>query len=205
MTLEEFRSRRADQKRAAIVAAATRLFAERGFDRVSMATLAEEAGVSTATVYRHYEDKADLFGAVLDALVEEFLPRRREPGPPGDDPPLTELCLRYGRLLSTPRVVGLVRAVVANSEATEGFRLRLAKHGKAIFAGEFGREIRRLARDGGLEKGIDVERARSELQGMIEHYTLVRGLLFGQRPGPRKLREVVEGCLETWHARWAEH
>ncbi|MDJ0788469.1 MAG: TetR/AcrR family transcriptional regulator [Myxococcota bacterium] len=203
MSLEDFRARRADQKRTAIVEAASELFAERGVDRVSMAAIANAAGVSTATVYRHFEDKEDLFGAVLDRLVADVLTADEAPPANGNDG-LLAVAFRYGRLLSQPRVQGLVRAVISSRGGSGGLADRLGRHGKAIFAKEFRREIRRLEDEGAVDPEIDLDRARSELQGMIEHYTLTRGLLFDQRPSPRKLREQVEDSVETWFARWGK-
>jgi TetR/AcrR family transcriptional regulator len=48
-----------------ILAAAETLFAEHGFDAVSMNTIAEAAGVSKANVFHHFISKNDLYLAVL--------------------------------------------------------------------------------------------------------------------------------------------
>ncbi|HBE91853.1 MAG TPA: TetR/AcrR family transcriptional regulator, partial [Gammaproteobacteria bacterium] len=45
----------------AILDAATRLFAERGFDGVSMRQVSEAAGVSKANIYHHFESKEALY------------------------------------------------------------------------------------------------------------------------------------------------
>lgn len=60
------RSRRTD-----IVRAATRLFANKGINGVSMADVAKAADLRTASVYRHFHDKEDLFEAVLHFLLDE--------------------------------------------------------------------------------------------------------------------------------------
>lgn len=67
-TMEEDASRslRAANKRAAILTAARDLFVRSGVDRVSMDTVAAEAGVSKATVYSYFGDKQHLFLAILD-------------------------------------------------------------------------------------------------------------------------------------------
>ena len=41
--------------------AAMRLFQEQGYGAVSMDAIAREAGVSKATIYAHFADKAELF------------------------------------------------------------------------------------------------------------------------------------------------
>jgi AcrR family transcriptional regulator len=60
------------QTRARILEVATRLFLERGYDAVTVAEVAREAGVSSVTVFNHFPRKEDLF---LDRAVDavEFL------------------------------------------------------------------------------------------------------------------------------------
>ena len=49
------------ETRARILAAATRLFLDRGYDTVTVAEIAREAGVSSVTVFNHFPRKEDLF------------------------------------------------------------------------------------------------------------------------------------------------
>lgn len=55
------------RKRSAIVHAARKLFLEGGYAKTSMDSIAEAAGVGIKTVYRHFENKDDLFSAVMYA------------------------------------------------------------------------------------------------------------------------------------------
>src|SRR3954470_21987394 len=48
------------QTRAKISQVATQLFLERGFDDVTVAEVAREAGVSSVTVFKHFPRKEDL-------------------------------------------------------------------------------------------------------------------------------------------------
>jgi TetR/AcrR family transcriptional repressor of mexJK operon len=59
-------------REARLVETAAALFMERGFDATSVDAVAEAAGVSKATVYSHYQDKADLFAAVLRRQINEL-------------------------------------------------------------------------------------------------------------------------------------
>ena len=64
--------------RTRALAAATRLFAERGFDGTSIQLIADAVGVSKPAVLHHFPSKEDLRRAVLDAIVEHWqavLPR----------------------------------------------------------------------------------------------------------------------------------
>src|ERR1700678_4167148 len=56
---------------AAILEAATDLFAERGPAATSIRDIAERAGVNHGLVFRHFGTKEQLFGAVLNNLGAE--------------------------------------------------------------------------------------------------------------------------------------
>jgi TetR/AcrR family transcriptional regulator, transcriptional repressor of aconitase len=63
------RSRGQKTTRERILASAERLFAERGFERVSMPAIARASGVTAGAIYKHFESKADLlFEVVRSAL-----------------------------------------------------------------------------------------------------------------------------------------
>lgn len=62
------------EKRAAILAAAARLFIDRGYDATSMDAVAAEAGVSKLTVYNHFSDKENLFREAVAFVGEKYLP-----------------------------------------------------------------------------------------------------------------------------------
>jgi AcrR family transcriptional regulator len=76
------RERKKQQTRQLIAETARRLFAERGFDRVTVAEIAREADVAEKTVFNYFPTKEDLFYSRLEAFQEELLAaiRTREPG-----------------------------------------------------------------------------------------------------------------------------
>jgi AcrR family transcriptional regulator len=57
-----------EQTRRLIADTAWRLFADRGFDRVSVAEIAREAQVAEATVFNYFRTKEDLFYSRLEAF-----------------------------------------------------------------------------------------------------------------------------------------
>ncbi|MEV7117190.1 TetR/AcrR family transcriptional regulator [Kitasatospora griseola] len=62
----------AARNRAAVLAAAARLFAEHGVDAVSMDQVATAAGVGKGTLFRRFGDKSGLAVALLDAREREL-------------------------------------------------------------------------------------------------------------------------------------
>src|SRR5258708_3180499 len=76
------RQRKKQQTRQAIYEAARRLFAARGFERITVAEVAREANVSEVTVFNYFPTKEDLFYAGMHFFEEELLEavRRRKPG-----------------------------------------------------------------------------------------------------------------------------
>lgn len=59
-------------RRAVLLASAARLFAERGFDRVSIEDLGAAAGISGPAVYRHFPSKQSVLAALLVGASENL-------------------------------------------------------------------------------------------------------------------------------------
>jgi AcrR family transcriptional regulator len=59
--------------REAILQATHEVLCEQGYDDASTARIAERAGVSKSVLYHHYDDKDDLFRALLDATLSAFV------------------------------------------------------------------------------------------------------------------------------------
>jgi AcrR family transcriptional regulator len=84
----------AARNRKLILAAAQRLFEERGVDQVSMDAIAIEAGVGKGTLFRRFGDRSGLVHSLLDTREREFqesIIRGEPPLGPGADP-VDRLC-----------------------------------------------------------------------------------------------------------------
>lgn len=62
--------KRSQQK---ILRAATRLFAEEGYEHTSMSLVAKKAKVSKGLIYNYYESKVELLKAVTEKIMEEAM------------------------------------------------------------------------------------------------------------------------------------
>jgi TetR/AcrR family acrAB operon transcriptional repressor len=82
------------ETRARLLDAAEQLFHERGVSRSSLQDIAQAAGVTRGAVYWHFEDKVQLFNAMMERAtmpLEEDFEASVSPGP---DRPLDDLRLR---------------------------------------------------------------------------------------------------------------
>jgi AcrR family transcriptional regulator len=70
MAEEKLSGKAATQAR--ILTAATELFLKQGYERTTVAEVAQCAGVSRATVFWHFSDKEGLFREAFNRLVEPF-------------------------------------------------------------------------------------------------------------------------------------
>jgi AcrR family transcriptional regulator len=106
------RERKKQQTRQLIADTARRLFAERGFDDVTVAEIAREADVAEKTVFNYFATKEDLFYSRLEAFEEELLDaiRAREPG--------ETILAAFRRFLLQPRGVFAMKSPGGDGEAT---------------------------------------------------------------------------------------
>ncbi|HWA64804.1 MAG TPA: helix-turn-helix domain-containing protein [Mycobacteriales bacterium] len=75
MTGKSRREEYAAQTRAAVIAAAVELFADKGYAATTMDAVAAQARVAKGGVYHHFANKAELFEATFIAMEERLLGR----------------------------------------------------------------------------------------------------------------------------------
>ncbi len=92
------RERKKEQKRGRLKDAALELFAERGFDDVTVDEVAERAEVSKSTLFRYFETKEDLILADTRGHGDAFLAAFAER--PVDEPVLSSLRAAVHSLVS---------------------------------------------------------------------------------------------------------
>ena len=101
-------------KAEAVLAAAEGAFLAHGFGAVSMDVIAREAGVSKATVYAHFANKEELFGAVIARLSERrFHGFSAEALDPRDiEASLLTIASRFLDLVLSPEAIALNRTII---------------------------------------------------------------------------------------------
>jgi AcrR family transcriptional regulator len=118
MNLPSPRQRRKDARPAELTAAALELFVERGYAATRLDDVAARAGVSKGTLYLYFNNKEDLFRAVIvdgvvplleagEALLEQYR----------DDPErlLREILLSWWQLVGESAVGGILKLMIAEA------------------------------------------------------------------------------------------
>jgi TetR/AcrR family transcriptional repressor of mexJK operon len=102
-------------KRAAILAAASRVFVEQGYGAASMDAIARVAGVSKQTIYSHFGGKEALFEAIIRDKCGHLLQPLFVPEVRGADPVrlLTEIAERFLALVLASGNIEFFRVIVA--------------------------------------------------------------------------------------------
>jgi AcrR family transcriptional regulator len=178
MSRVEFIARRAAQKRAAILAAARVRFAADGLEGAAMERIAAEAGVSTATLYRQFPSKLDLFAAVLRGGAAAFEAALHAPGADANlRKRIAALAHAYAALLDDDAAAGALRAVFAAAPTAPEVAAAFYDSVKMRVAGAV-----RAATDAAEKAGLVCAQGgdpSAHLMGMIEHPILWRRLLAG--------------------------
>jgi TetR/AcrR family fatty acid metabolism transcriptional regulator len=75
-----------DSKRTIIIEAATRVFAEKGYQYATMSEIAKESGIATGLTYSYFKNKLDILFSIILAFWKEMNQLSKERLPPIRDP-----------------------------------------------------------------------------------------------------------------------
>jgi AcrR family transcriptional regulator len=182
----DWRARKRDETHQRIYETGMRLFAERGFDRVSVGDIAREAKVSVPTFYAHYENKEHI---VMQMPSQDEVDRILSAQP--SDVPLAER-IRSGILAwiehYSPEERGQLLARWRIVVATPGLRNQAATFERAT-AGLVSDALKADAEPGSSPVAMDVVVAAS-----LSAYTQII-LRWAEADGRLSLEEVAEDVL----------
>lgn len=197
-----YHQRVAREKRALIVGAATALFLELGYDRTSLAQIAERSGVSRATLFKQFPTKAALFDAIV---TESWSTAADDDPPPAGDlvAGLGTLGRRYAALLTQPRMTDLFRIVIAELPRFPELAQAQFSQGKMPYF-ESVRSYLLAEQAAGTVRTDDAELAATQFLGMISNYVFWPTLLVpGWEVSDERVAEVVDEAVRTTAARYA--
>jgi AcrR family transcriptional regulator len=145
MNATRTQAQRSEQTRAALIAAARRLFAERGYAEVGTEEIVREAGVTRGALYHHFDGKRDLMRAVYEQLEQELSQQFAASVTPGAEPlqvlregaeTFLDQCLEREvqqiALLDAPAVLGWEEWREINARYALGLIEGVLRHGMEI-------------------------------------------------------------------------
>jgi TetR/AcrR family transcriptional repressor of mexJK operon len=180
---------RSERKHAAIVAAATDVFLEKGYTGTSMDEIAAVAAVSKQTVYKHFADKERLFSEIVTNTVNEAADRvhaevHRLAESTNVERDLRELARRQLRLVMQPRVLKLRRLVIAEASRFPELGRTFYERGPARTIASVTVAFARLARRGLLTLE-DPELAAAHFNWLVMSIPLNQAMLLGDDTTPK--------------------
>jgi TetR/AcrR family transcriptional regulator, mexJK operon transcriptional repressor len=192
----------ARSKRERVVDAAAKLFVSQGFGATGMDSIAEEAGVSKATLYSYYRDKSTLFADVMHRMCDEMGGARPE-DLAGDTPEATLSAVATLGLHKVMETIdrGLLPRAVAEAREFPELGKKFWESGparlEAFVAGYFADAKRRR-----ILAVKDPQGAAARFVGLMTGMYLLP-MLMGVRGRPseadlrRDIDELVSGFLST--------
>ena len=192
-------------KRRQILAGASKVFMDMGFDGASMGEIARAAGVSKGTLYVYFADKSRLFEAIVaqetleqGRLSFNFDPERDVPTT------LRDFGQNYINLICRPGGGSAIRTVMAIAE-------RMPDVGRRYYENVLEKTINSLARY--LETHVaandvaieDCQLAASQFMMMCQA-SLFLPFIFqaAPPPSPERIAEVVESATQMFLAKYGK-
>jgi AcrR family transcriptional regulator len=160
------RSRRGERTRASLVQAARQVFERDGYLDARISDITEEAGVSSGSFYTYFDDKEEVFAAVVDAVQEDMLhPHVKERVGEAEVTALIDASNRE-YLRSYKRNARLMALFEQVAQIDEEFRELRRKRGSA-FADRNAKLIRQLQAEDRVDAEIDPQVTALALSAMV--------------------------------------
>lgn len=192
-------------KRDAILDGARAQFLAKGFERTTMESVAEAAGVSKVTIFNHFRDKASLLEATVEREAH-WLEQAVVTAESGGGDPLSQLA-KCGEalleLLLNPDVLALDRLLSAEpyrgSDLVRRFFAAGPKRGREMVAQLIGDAVRR-----GVMQTHDLHQAADDLLALWIGATWREEIALGLRSRPRRqqirarVRRGLDGIVRLY-------
>jgi AcrR family transcriptional regulator len=185
------RSKSSSDTASRIVAAATSLFAVKGFKGVSIKDISETAGVNIAAVNYHFNSKENLFLHIIEQFLSElFVSARKTLVSPINAVDLNvrlEIFVRQTieAIIRQPDVISIIQREMARSNSI--FQKTILKHRESLII-----FLHEAKTNGLIAPDVDASFAAEYLMGQIAQASRrdsIKKDLFGRTPAAEKFRD----------------
>ena len=184
------KAERREATRAALVAAARELFAERGYAAVGTEEVVQRAGVTRGALYHHFADKRDLFRAVYEQTEQEIVAAiAAQMAEAAQDDPWEVLAIGTRAFLDAVSDPALMRIGLLDGPAVLGW----AEWREIGMKYGFGLVVAGLQaiKDAGQLRGDDVQALAHLMVGTLGE----AAMLVANAEDPRAARQEIERAL----------
>ena len=187
---------KARRTREAILKAALEMFLVRGYQRTTMADVAESAGVSLGAVYQYFRDRSDLVAAIIQVGMQTMMSRvdvtwRVSEGRPGLERVLANYAAAFEQ---APGVARVWEEVCQVDPDMADLRRSLGR----IFQRSLEAELRRAQAAGSARRDIDPAVAVTALAGMVDRHCYVTYVFDPPDGGPPPAEETGRVLADLW-------
>lgn len=189
--------KRTQQKQRDIIQAAVEEFRQHGFEGARITRVAESAGVSSRTLYKHFPGKEALFDAIIEKVVLQTgaIPSRHyEDGHPLK-PQLIEALTLYMNAITDDEYMGLNRVMM--SEYLRDRELALRVFERAEMHNNPIRTLLKEAIDAGALREVDAAYATNQLTASMKAFFFWPRFIIGQE-APENGEAIIEDCVEMF-------
>lgn len=194
-------------KRLALLAAARKLFLERGSEAVTMDQVLSRAGVSRATLYSNFADKGELLAAVIDAESERIVTGQWANG--HLEQLVEETLIRLGakllRFIAEADTLAFERLIAQAALADPGYGTRFFAVGPGRVRGVV-MAIIHAGQERGELRPCDAEAAANDLLGLWQGFWRLE-IQYSHRPAadPAELDRLVRHGVRQFLRLYSAH
>jgi AcrR family transcriptional regulator len=186
MSVKSLRDENAEKTRAALMAAARELFAERGYADVSAEEIVKKARVTRGALYHHFKDKQDLFEQVCEEVGAEIDRRVLDAGMPlAETDPWRGMLVGIDAFLDACTEGAFHRIVLVDAPAVAGWD-EWRKHAEAHMLG-----LIRLGLQLSMDAGAITKQPVDVLAAMVFSILNEGGMLIGHADDRKAARKQV--------------
>ena len=188
--------RRKAERRDQIIAAAARVFFEKGFSRTSMDDVLNTVGGSKRTLYQHFPSKEELFTAVITSASERTL-SNSHPNTLGDlKQTLVDLGTRYVSMLVSYDGLAIYRAMIAEAPHLPDLAKTFYETGPQRLS-ETLNDIFAAHNKSGRTKIVHPDEAAEQFIGMMRGNLHLLALTRNEIPSQAQIAHMVEAAVRT--------
>jgi TetR/AcrR family transcriptional regulator, regulator of autoinduction and epiphytic fitness len=191
-------------KKDIVLDAGVRAFLDTGYSATTLDSIAHAAGTSTATVFKHYRTKADIFGAIMSRIFDsnDVFPW---PDLPDNDlrGSLRLIGHQYANTMQDPDIRALFRVMIAEVPRFPELGEQLYEKGKAPYLSRVENYLASQVLKGNF-RNVNIRLATRQFLGMINDVLFwPHMLVVGLATSTDEVVSVVESAVDVIMAAYA--